>query len=246
MAVDIIHADDEYGDYCLIPLIKKKLVVGYALVDPENFQWLNSFNWTIDNGGYVLATISSSKYGTSRMHRWILMEAGYNLTNLLVDHRNRVTYDNRKLNLRPATPLQNSRNRSLSKNAKIDYKGVTTNFSGNYKVCIGYKEKSYHLGTYSCKTKAAEAYDIAALVLDSEFFYLNFPDKDYSGTTLEKHQSLYCRRQTSEYRSVCYVDAGWRAQVTHDGKRYSSRSYLTQEKPTTCELNYMEKRLYDH
>ena len=226
--MDIIRANDEYGDYYLIPVWEKEEIIFYTMIDPENYHWLNQFRWIADNGGYVVSS-SGLVNGTARMHRWILMNEDEDITDLHVDHINRKVFDNRKRNLRPATPGQNARNRGFYKDARVEYKGVTTNFSGNYRVGIGFNNKYYHLGTYSDPVRAAETYDIAALRLDPEHYSLNFPDKDYSGTTLEKHQSLYCRRQTSEYRSVCYVDAGWRAQVTHDGKRYSSRSYLTQD-----------------
>lgn len=92
------------------------------------------------------------------------------------DHKNRVGWDNRRSNLRPATAYDNSANKSPSKN-KIHsrFKGVTYDpIKQLYRARIMYYGKSVGLGRFKDETEAAKAYDAAAVHLFGEFAYVNY------------------------------------------------------------------------
>lgn len=95
----------------------------FALVDDEDFEWLNQWKWSYDgNNGYAKRT----KYTKDRnikiyMHRIILnIPQG-----LITDHINRNRLDNRKDNLRISNKQQNGFNRDKNKNNISGFKGVT-------------------------------------------------------------------------------------------------------------------------
>ncbi len=82
-----------------------------ALVDDEDYEWLS-------NGGYAIRVEDGEMM---LMHRQILGATG----DVEVDHINGVGLDNRRANLRAATPQQNRQNRRLGSNNRTGYKGVT-------------------------------------------------------------------------------------------------------------------------
>jgi hypothetical protein len=97
---------------------KIKLSQGkHVLVDKEDFDWLNKYNWYLING-YAGTQINKKK---------VYMHSLLNKTNgkLQTDHINQNKLDNRRKNLRSVTLLQNSRNRDKNKNNTSGYKGVT-------------------------------------------------------------------------------------------------------------------------
>ena len=73
----------------------------------------------------------------------------------IVDHVNRNKLDNRRKNLRIATPALNALNRASS--GKSKYKGVAKHKNG-WQVYAGGK----YVGLFSDELKAARAYDTAA------------------------------------------------------------------------------------
>ena len=114
-----------------------------------------------------------SKLG--RLHRIILNCP----SDLVVDHINGDSLDNRKSNLRACTHKENIRNQKKHKNATHSrYKGVT--FRKNLKKkpwesFIYPNGKSLRLGYFSTEVEAAKAYDRAAIIHYGEFCKLNFP-----------------------------------------------------------------------
>lgn len=72
--------------------------------------------------GYLIARDQHGKQ--IRMHR-LIMDCLY--SNLVVDHINRVTYDNRKSNLRLCNQALNGANSKKPKNSKNTYIGVVFN-----------------------------------------------------------------------------------------------------------------------
>jgi len=91
-----------------------------------------------------------------------------------IDHKNRDRSDNRILNLRECTQLQNQKNRGLTIVNKSGYKGVSWHKSKNrWRAGITVDGESIHLGSFTCKHEAAKAYNEAALKYHGEFAYLN-------------------------------------------------------------------------
>lgn len=87
-----------------------------------------------------------------------------------VDHINNNPLDNRRSNLRLATPSQNLGNRVRNKNNTSGYKGVTWNKQTHrWKAAIQAQGKARHLGYFSTPEEAHEAYCKAAKELFGEF-----------------------------------------------------------------------------
>jgi len=106
------------------------------------------------------------------MHRVILPPP----SGFQIDHRNNNGLDNRRANLRIATPAQNARNaRKYSSETSSRYKGVYWD-SSQYKwltqISIDGKQKL--LGCFESELDAALTYDRTAKKHFGEFAWLNF------------------------------------------------------------------------
>jgi len=164
--------EQELAEY-LIPLTKGAV----AIVDVEDFDYLNQFKWCF-NAGYAMRRIPNPVPKTKPRQIWVLMHRVVNKTpvGLMTDHINGNILDNRKKNLRSSTHQQNHFNRSPHKNTKSIFKGVcTTHNSGKWRAYIKVGEKQKHLGLFEYEIDAAKSYDSAALEYYGEFAHLNFP-----------------------------------------------------------------------
>lgn len=95
---------------------KIKLTQGkYALVDNEDFEWLNEVKWFFD-GNYAARKSPKKIY----MHRLINQTS----RDFETDHINRDKLDNRKCNLRSVTSSQNSLNLTVRKDNRSGVTGV--------------------------------------------------------------------------------------------------------------------------
>lgn len=133
----------------------------YAIVDEEDFGFLNRLNWRLNSGGYAQTTFSVSpgERKTIGMHRLVLNP----FTSLITDHINGDRLDNRKVNLRNVTPRENCLNRGKSKRSKTSiYKGVSVRPGGYIEARIVVHGKIISLGYFDTELKAAHAYQKAA------------------------------------------------------------------------------------
>jgi hypothetical protein len=103
-----------------------------------------------------------------------------------VDHINRDTCDNRKMNLRLVSSKINGWNKEKMKTSTSPYKGVTfykkygTWTAAYYINGENYqKQKRIHLGYFPTAEEAAHAYDIAIIKNRDEIAYTNFPRETY-------------------------------------------------------------------
>ncbi len=111
------------------------------------------------------------------MHRLVLR---FTDADPRIDHRDRNGLDNRKGNLRVATPSQNGGNRITNRNSSTGFKGVTLRrdcIIHPWRVRIMVMGKAYIVGNFSTLQEAALAYDVAALERFGEFARLNFPSQ---------------------------------------------------------------------
>ena len=144
----------------------------YATYSPR----LGSF-YAVRNNKHIYEIINGKSERVGRlpsikMHRVILES----LDNMVVDHRNHNTLDNRKENLRACTISKNCMNRQVRSDNKLGLKGVSWHkATSRYCASISANGKSVWLGLFDCKVEAAKAYDKKAIELHGEFAYVNYP-----------------------------------------------------------------------
>lgn len=156
----------------LIDISTPKYPNTYAIVDDEDFEYLNQWKWRQDADGYAirLSYEKKEKRKSIRMHRLIMKPS----IELQVDHINHNKLDNRKCNLRICSNFENSQNRKLQKNNKTGYKGVRWIIKDQkWRAEIVVNKKMLSLGYYINKNDAARAYNQAALKYRGEFANLN-------------------------------------------------------------------------
>lgn len=156
-------------------LTNKKGQVFTVLYDECDHELICKHNWWINPKGYVKDTTSKQIY----MHRLIL---GITDSKIHVDHKNHITIDNRRFNLRQGSHRDNMLNRKPR--GKSKFLGVYTiiNFGRNnngkaYEYIaaqIKINGKNKYLGSFKTEESAASAYDAAAKMYHGEFANLNF------------------------------------------------------------------------
>jgi len=179
-----------YDSAVFVMLLYRRLRYGYrfrriplsqgrfAIVDPADYNRLAVYNWYAVRKHFCFyaqrhAQPHEKPPAVIKMHRQILTAPA----SLFVDHINRNGLDNRKQNLRLATPAQNSRNarwRNLRNKTSI-YKGVSfSKRRKKFRACITVNRKTIHVGFFNNQKDAARAYDTAAKKYHGPFAYLNF------------------------------------------------------------------------
>lgn len=150
-----------------IPLTQGK----HALIDDEDYEWANQWKWYAhcNKGRYYVVRSQCVKTDNGeplilgiRLHR-LLMERviGHTLESCeFIDHINHNPLDNRKENLRIATPRQNAQNRKHP--GKSKYPGVTWDkITKNWRATIQLNGKRKTLGRFKTERLAAKAYESA-------------------------------------------------------------------------------------
>lgn len=143
-------------------------------IDEEDYENFSKSNWFL-SGNYVLRYLKSDDgLILQRMHRLVV---GAKMSDLVVDHINGDTLDNRRCNLRICSPAENAWNRRLNSNNTTGYKGVYFKKSrGMYFARIVKGGKRYASNYYFNKSIAARTYDVLAKKYFGEYAYLNFPN----------------------------------------------------------------------
>lgn len=133
---------------------RNKSVVAHALVDDSDYRWLNRWHWHRTADGYAARGESKPREVLVFMHREIL---GFKPSDgRRSDHRNRNRLDNRRSNLRPATPAQNNQNVGIRSNNTSGYRGVSRTRTGRWRASGTVDGKSYNLGHYDTPELAAK------------------------------------------------------------------------------------------
>jgi hypothetical protein len=158
------------GDVAYVPLTQ-----GYeAIIDAEDVPLVEGYNWCVSRisktpNRYAQRCVGISPF-TYMMHRVIM---GVDDPKVHIDHIDGNGLDNRKVNLRFATALENQWNKGRNKNNSSGYKGVSYNKrAGKWKSRIKEDKKEIHLGYFDTPEEAYEAYCKAAKELHGEFHNL--------------------------------------------------------------------------
>jgi hypothetical protein len=115
--------------------------------------------WWVNHRNYVKGSVQvNGRRQYVRLHRLILgVEDG-----VLVDHINRNPLDNRRSNLRIASPSLNGLNRGIQRNNTSGYRGVKLHKpSGRWIARIQIDGKFRYLGRFATPAEASIAYEVA-------------------------------------------------------------------------------------
>lgn len=135
-----------------------------TIIDDVDFQRVSKFKWFPSKGRGTTYAIGKVKrrggiIETVRMHQFIIGKK----RGKWIDHIDGNGLNNSRSNLRRCSPKQNEGNSNMKSTNTSGFKGVSWD-SKRYKwaACIAINYKTIHLGRFSEKLDAANAYDIAA------------------------------------------------------------------------------------
>lgn len=162
----------------IAPNVVVLLVEGQSVIISEkDLAIVSTYHWHINNTrGYVQSSIyCNGKTKNVKMHRLIL---GILDPKIKIDHQNGNQLDNRRENLREASPSSNAANaRKRKGKCTSKYKGVFLHKnSGKWAAKIKSNYKETWLGYFDKEKDAALAYDKKAKEVFGSFAKLNLPD----------------------------------------------------------------------
>ena len=145
----------------------------FACVDDEDFDWLSQWLWSYDrmkgNTGYAVRT-DYMKQKKVYMHAAVMKRHGLWERRRQVDHINNCGCDNRKVNLRLATPGNQKANSGLRTNNTSGVVGVSWDKStGGWRARIHVNGKDTYLGCYNDFEEAVKARRLAEIKYFGEF-----------------------------------------------------------------------------
>ncbi len=148
-----------FPSYREIPLTQGQV----ALIDEEDFERISAHKWQAmksnTTGTYYAVRRfwkGGGKYGTVLMHREILgLESGDGRIgdHILIEG----TLDNRRSNLRIASPSQSNANRRLPSHNTSGTKGVRQKKNGKFEALATWKWKQHYLGCHDTIEAATKA-----------------------------------------------------------------------------------------
>lgn len=148
-----------------------------TLIDEADFPELSKTCWNAVASDHLFYAVRNFQ----RKGRWSHVLLHYAVFGEIppghqVDHRNRDNLDNRRDNLRLATPSSNKANcrkRHREGGVASKFKGVLAGWNGKWKARITKDGVQTHLGVFTSETDAARAYDAAAIEKFGEFATTN-------------------------------------------------------------------------
>jgi hypothetical protein len=159
----ILHED--YAEIVLYNIKNKP--IDKVKVDLENLENLRQYKWMINYHGYAVGRVNGIM---KQMHRVILNAP----KDMIIDHINRNTLDNRKNNLRICNKSQNAMNSKIPSDNTSGAKGVYWNKRySKWEVRICLKGHNKFLGYFEDKQDAIEARRKAELKYFGEYSALN-------------------------------------------------------------------------
>jgi len=165
------EAENEFrveGDLIWIKLTQGK----ETCVDSGEWSRVKCYKWRARrcrSKFYAATTAPGTRGGILYLHRFLLPAP------IEVDHKDRDGLNNRGTNLRSATVAQNQQNRKRGRDNTSGFRGVSWHrFSNHWRASIRVNKRQRHLGYFTEKQAAAQAYDEAAKKYFGGFASLNF------------------------------------------------------------------------
>lgn len=147
----------------------------YVLVDASDFPLIADYSWHASGDGETIVYANTWSYRSGirrplRMHRLIMNPPD----NLVVDHKNGNTLDNRRSNLRVCTSRENNLNLPGKPNTSSQFKGVKWRAErGTWIATIYVDGRTQYLGSTRDERAAAKLYNEAAKLHFGEFAWLS-------------------------------------------------------------------------
>lgn len=147
----------------------------FALVDDEDFEWLNKWKWYAHKDCYGYYAERKCHCLDKKQHTIVMSRQIMSCPQtMLVDHKNHNTLDNQKVNLRICTKSENNHNCNKPKNNTSGYKGVSWDKNTKkWEVNIKSNGNQRYLGRFSNKIRAAKLYNKTAKELFGDFVMPN-------------------------------------------------------------------------
>lgn len=172
------------GETAFIDISTEMFPLSIVVIDKADIALvLKGRRWTVGGNRnrrytrYAVRRIGSGGNQTTEAMARVIV--GVRDSAVLVDHRDGDGLNNRRLNLRICTSLQNQANRTKNSSGSSKYKGVTKDRrSGAWVAQSSEKNKHIYLGSFDSEIEAANAYDEYALNRFGEFSKLNFDSEE--------------------------------------------------------------------
>ena len=168
--------------------------------DLDEYDLIKNFTWA-ECHNYIRA---STKHRQA-LHHIVIGEQNIP-RDMLVDHINHDTFDNRLQNLRIVTPSDNCKNKNKLKDSKNIYVGVEKHKSGNYKAYICVNKQRIYLGVFQTIEEAIKVRTDAELKYFGEYRNSNLDelikDINYQSVTPKKIKGNSSKKWTTEEMDV--------------------------------------------
>lgn len=188
-------------------------------VDDEDYNYLNEYNWYLDNDGYALTSIYDNKNKKQkyfRMHRLIMNPEH----DMVIDHIDGIRHNNVKSNLRICTRSENCKNIKKYRGSS-KYKGVSKIEENKFYSSIKYDNNAFYIGIFTDEIACANAYNYYAIKYHGEFANLN--DCKHMD---KKEWEKYKINQASKYRGVSLQKRTLKWQSSIMNKYNNKREHL--------------------
>jgi hypothetical protein len=206
-----------------------------ALVDDEDYEKFNQFNWCCSKSGnkyYAIRRVKKNGVNKDiKLHREIMMAT----EEQIVDHINGDCLDCRKENMRFVTASQNAINRRIRSDNKLGVVGVSRLPNGKYLAYISFNGENRRLGRFAKLEEAIEARKSAEKIYHGE--YSRFENRLIEDVPIAKKENkpnqLHRKRtnNTSGATGVSYFARmkAWRARIRIDYKEITIGYFKTFE-----------------